>query len=33
MKEKHEDIIEFLKSGAYDLSQDINTVDSEGSEW
>ena len=27
MKEKHEDIIEFLKSGAYDLSEGIDTIE------
>lgn len=27
MKEKHEDIVEFLKSGAYDLSEGIDTIE------
>ncbi len=27
MKEKHEDIIKFLKTGTYDLSSDIETID------
>lgn len=34
MKEKHEDIVEFLKSGAYNLSEDIDTIDdTEDWEW
>lgn len=27
MKEKHEDIVEFLKSGAYNLSEGIDTIE------
>jgi len=32
MKEKHEDIVEFLKSGAYDLSEGIDTIDTTDTE-